>query len=127
MSEKSICRVVRRPLVPARPPRTDETNRFRITDSPYGVRDHQHATIGRLLQPPKPGLGSGMLEVRAVECVAVEKDYDGVIEGHPVFRRVDAAPRSGRRRYGTSVEAYDLYLRTRTLRGSCSVVYPIGY
>ena len=51
MSEKSICRRVRRTLTAARPPRADDPDRFGIATSPECVRDHEHASARRSTKP----------------------------------------------------------------------------
>src|SRR5713101_9826179 len=88
ISEKSIFRTVRRAFATTRPPRADEPDRFRIASSPQGVGDYEHAPVGGSTEPPKPGFGTRMLQVCAVEGLGIEEDRHGVIERHAVFRRV---------------------------------------
>jgi hypothetical protein len=58
MSEKSICRRVRRPLAAARPPRADDPDRFGIATFPECVRDHEHASTSRSTKSHHFGLAS---------------------------------------------------------------------
>jgi hypothetical protein len=66
ISEKSILRVVRRALATARPPRTDETDRFRIATSPQRVGDHEHTPVVRFSEPPKTWFAALVFQVRTV-------------------------------------------------------------
>ena len=88
MSEKSICRRVRRPLAAARSPRADDPDRFGIATSPECVRDHEHASTSRSTKPQEPRLRRRVLQVRAIERVGIQEDGHRVVERDAVLRRV---------------------------------------
>ncbi len=88
MSEKSICRRVRRTLAAAGPPRADDPDRFRIATSPERVRDHEHVSAGGSTKPQEPRLRRRVLQVRAIECLVIQEDRHGVLKRDAVLRRV---------------------------------------
>jgi hypothetical protein len=88
MSEKSICRRVRRTLTAARAPRADDPDRFSIATSPECVRDHEHVSTGGSTKPQEPRLRRRVLQVRAIECLGIEEHGHGVLERDAVLRRV---------------------------------------
>src|SRR5688500_10271726 len=91
MSEKSICRRVRRTLTAARAPRADDPDRFGIATSPECVRDHEHVSTGGSTKPQEPRLRRRVLQVRSIECLGIEEHGHGVLERDAVLRRVALA------------------------------------
>jgi hypothetical protein len=90
MSRKSILRVVRRTLAPARASRADETDSFAIvTPSPERLRDHQHSAIRCSTQPKTTGFDRGVRKVTAIQGDGIQED------GHRGFERDAALLRVG--------------------------------
>ena len=79
---------VRRALEATGTASADETDRFRMVDSPQGVDHHQNAPVGRAPQAPKTCFGGGVPQVGTVEGIGIEKDSHGLIEGDAMLLRV---------------------------------------
>ena len=90
ISEKSIPRrvTIRRPFLPARPPRTDDADRFDMACCPLRIRHYHNVAEHGRTKTKKSSFSHRVGHIWTIQCVGIREHRGGVIERDAMFGQI---------------------------------------